>query len=600
MRRSLFCVLLALVLSSAASAAARPAASVAVPRVSAFYYPWYGTPTPDGAYQHWNQDGHAPPNNIASAYYPLRGVYSSSNALVVSAQMDEIRSAGIDQIDVSWWGQGSAEDQRMPLVVADARTDGITVAAHLEPYGGRTVASTVADMQYLEQHYGIRTFYVYRAPDFPAAEWAAAQTAIHASGGVTDFAQTGMVGWAAAAGFDGVYTYDIVTFSGNMFHRFCAEAHKKHLICAPSVGPGYDAKRGDGDTHFKPRRNGGTYDAMWRAAIASSRRPGHDHVVQRVARGDADRAGCAVAPSRPGSVPLVRRRLGPARPAGGVLVPRPDALLVGHLQEHVRRAAEHQRVVELVGGDAAQLRMREVDAGIRPVGEPERRGSFRRADLEQIGDGDDTAGPGLAARDAFQLAQLFERVDAHVRVAADAHADRAVADARDRQEAVAEVRLGERADADPRLGCREQVELVAVGVRRVHDGRRGTEAAGLVEQLDRSPPVLGQAFVDLARLLVGVDVQWQAVLRRVAPELAERIGRAGAHGVGGDTDGDAVAAERLELAQVVGRPTPGESAGCRRGGNTRRDRRTRSRPPRPLPRRRAPRRGRDSGTRRPR
>ncbi len=270
MRCSLFCVLLALVLSGAASAAARPAASVAVPRVSAFYYPWYGTPTPDGAYQHWNQDGHAPPNNIASAYYPLRGVYSSSSALVVSAQMDEIRSAGIDQIDVSWWGQGSAEDQRMPLVVADARTDGITVAAHLEPYGGRTVASTVADMQYLEQHYGIRTFYVYRAPDFPAAEWAAAQTAIHASGGVTDFAQTGMVGWAAAAGFDGVYTYDIVTFTGNMFHRFCAEAHKKHLICAPSVGPGYDAKRGDGDTHFKPRRNGGTYDAMWRAAIASS------------------------------------------------------------------------------------------------------------------------------------------------------------------------------------------------------------------------------------------------------------------------------------------------------------------------------------------
>jgi glycoprotein endo-alpha-1,2-mannosidase len=262
MRRLLLFVLLALVLPGAASAAA--------PRVSAFYYPWYGMPSKDGSYQHWDQAGHAPPTNIASAYYPLRGVYSSSDALVVSAQMDEIRSAGIDQIDVSWWGQGSAEDQRMPLVLADARLDGITVAAHLEPYGDRSVASTVADIQYLEQQYGIRTFYVYRAPDFPASEWAAAQPQIHAGGGVTVYAQTGMVGWAAAAGFDGVYTYDIVTFGGNMFHRFCGEARKKHLLCAPSVGPGYDAKRGDGDTHYKPRRNGATYDAMWRAAIASS------------------------------------------------------------------------------------------------------------------------------------------------------------------------------------------------------------------------------------------------------------------------------------------------------------------------------------------
>ena len=42
-----------------------------------------------------------------------------------------------------------------------------------------------------------------------------------------------------------------------------------HLLCAPSVGPGYNAKRGSGDPVVKPRKHGQTYDAMWRAAVSS-------------------------------------------------------------------------------------------------------------------------------------------------------------------------------------------------------------------------------------------------------------------------------------------------------------------------------------------
>ena len=47
----------------------------------------------------------------------------------------------------------------------------------------------------------------------------------------------------------------------------CDRAHKAGLICAPSVGPGYNALRANGDTHIKSRDNGTTYDAMWKAAI---------------------------------------------------------------------------------------------------------------------------------------------------------------------------------------------------------------------------------------------------------------------------------------------------------------------------------------------
>jgi glycoprotein endo-alpha-1,2-mannosidase len=245
-----------------------PASAQAAVRVTAFYYPWYGTPAVDGTFQHWGQRDHTPPNDIASAYYPARGLYSSSDLLVVGAQMDEIRAAGIDEVAVSWWGRGSAEDGRLGLVAAAARSDGIAVAAHLEPYGGRSVASTVADVQYLRTAYGIKTFYVYRPLDLPVADWAAAKTALHA-GGTTLFAQTALAGAAAAAGFDGVYTYDIVTYGGWAFRRLCDEAHAVKLLCAPSVGPGYDARRGSGDPRVKPRRDGRTYDSMWRLAIGS-------------------------------------------------------------------------------------------------------------------------------------------------------------------------------------------------------------------------------------------------------------------------------------------------------------------------------------------
>ncbi len=229
-----------------------PSRAQAATRVSAFYYPWYATSAHDGGYQHWSQRGHAPPNDIASAFYPARGLYSSADRLVIGAQMDELHVAGVDEVAVSWWGRGSPEDARLPAVLAAAHAAGLAVAAHLEPYPGRTVAGTVDDVRYLHG-LGIRTFYVYRALELPSPTGSAANTTLHAEG-VTLIAQTALVGAAAAAGFDGVYTYDIVMYGGDKFMRLCAQAHKMHLLCAPSVGPGYDARRGSGDPKVKLRQ----------------------------------------------------------------------------------------------------------------------------------------------------------------------------------------------------------------------------------------------------------------------------------------------------------------------------------------------------------
>jgi hypothetical protein len=253
-------------LAAVAAALTFAPAALAAPKVAIFYYPWYGTPARDGGYVHWNEADHVPPADIASPYYPIRGAYSSSNPAVVAAQMEEIEAAGVGEVVFSWWGRGSAEDARLALVAAAARARGLEVAAHLEPYAGRTAAMVANDIAYLRA-VGIRDFYVYEPTDIDVAEWPAV---VAAAGDARLYAETARVGFAAKAGFAGVYTYDIVTYGGWMFRRFCAEAHALHLVCAPSVGPGFDSSATNPAPQVKPRRNGVTYDRMWTAALRAS------------------------------------------------------------------------------------------------------------------------------------------------------------------------------------------------------------------------------------------------------------------------------------------------------------------------------------------
>ena len=179
--------------------------------------------------------------------------------------MAEISAAGVDEVISSWWGWGSTEDQRLPAVIAAANAHGLEVAVHLEPYPGRTVSMLEEDVDHLKA-LGIYEFYVYEPQDLPAAAW---KELTSEESDVRFYAQTALPGFAAAGGFAGIYTYDILVYGGSTFGRVCAEARALHLLCAPSVGPGYDAFRATGDTRVKPRRNGATYDAMWHAALAA-------------------------------------------------------------------------------------------------------------------------------------------------------------------------------------------------------------------------------------------------------------------------------------------------------------------------------------------
>jgi len=259
---------------------ARPVVAARVPPpthgtgTAVFFYPWYASQPHDGAWRHWDEGGHAPPDDVGSDYYPLRGAYSSLDQSVLSTQMADIASAGIGEVIVSWWGQGSFEDRALGGVVAAAAANGVTVGIHLEPYVGRTAQTVMSDYGYLAG-IGITDIWVYQADLLPAAGLAAAN---HAFGGLRTMAESGDVGfvlsggfaaWAASAGFRGVYLYDAINYEAGAFPAFCATAHAYGLVCAPVAAPGFSAVRATGATYGRQRDDGQTYDERWMGDVGA-------------------------------------------------------------------------------------------------------------------------------------------------------------------------------------------------------------------------------------------------------------------------------------------------------------------------------------------
>lgn len=269
MRRASFIAAVgaALVAAGAGTGAPTPADRPS-PGVAIFYYAWYGTPRVDGAWQHWGQRQHTPPRDIGAAYYPSRGPYSSSSTAVVRSQMREIAATGIDTVIVSWWGPGSVEDARLRPVAVAARSAGLHVALHVEPWAGRTPAG-VADALPGLRGLGIRDVYVYDSTVDSDEDWRTALQAL-AGQGLRVFAHTPLPGKALSGGFQGLYTYDVLVHDGRSFGRMCASARQLGLLCAPSIGPGFDAYRATGDIRRRDRNDGRRYDHMWQSALRAT------------------------------------------------------------------------------------------------------------------------------------------------------------------------------------------------------------------------------------------------------------------------------------------------------------------------------------------
>ncbi len=270
-------------------------------KIAAFYYPWYGNPSTDGGWVHWDQNNHQPPQDIGSDYFPALGAYSSRDPQVLAQHMAWLRQAGIGVIITSWWGQGSYEDRAVPLILQTAERYGIKVAFHIEPYGGRTAEKLVSDIKYIYEKYGgspafFRTtassryspgdqpkgmFFVWsiefkefgQSP-VQADYWLPAMDEIHAlPQGALVIANTLQGSWINSGHLDGLYNYVTLHVDQNGGFNWARNMPPDSLYI-PSVIPGNSARRvGYPEDTYVPRNDGATYNEQWTAALGTGVEP---------------------------------------------------------------------------------------------------------------------------------------------------------------------------------------------------------------------------------------------------------------------------------------------------------------------------------------
>jgi hypothetical protein len=270
-------------------------------KVAAFYYPWYGNPETDGEWIHWTQNNHLPPDDISSDFYPALGTYSSNDPAVVAQHMEWLRQAGVGVIITSWWGQGSREDQAVPMLLQTAEQYAIKVSFHIEPYNGRTAESLVGDINYLYKNYGsspafFRSIATSRYSQNPepkgmffvwsigakgaegervqADYWMEAMDAIHSlPESALIIANTVQGSWINDGHFDGLYNYASLHLEeGGGFDW--ARSLPPGALYVPSVIPGFSARRvGYAEDTYVARGDGKTYNEQWTVALETGIQP---------------------------------------------------------------------------------------------------------------------------------------------------------------------------------------------------------------------------------------------------------------------------------------------------------------------------------------
>ena len=273
--------------------ASSPAATDAAAPTSivyAHYYPWYSS---SPQFRHWNGGDPTrpdPQDNLATTSYPSLGPYASLDvAGTLDQHMQWLVQAKVDVLIVSWWGQGSYEDSAVGGILDRAAGYGLRVCFQIEPYAGRSAASTVSDIVYLYAQYGqhpafYRTtrstlngsstaprgvFFLF-APTDPSLATAIGSIRGTANDAIilvrtddskmyTDPDIRGQIGWTGA---DGMYNYGFYDADGTYATSL---PWSPDYLLVYAVCPGFDNSRDSGITTpvVVPRNAGAAYDASW-------------------------------------------------------------------------------------------------------------------------------------------------------------------------------------------------------------------------------------------------------------------------------------------------------------------------------------------------
>ena len=264
----------------AAASAPNPSVAGAMSRtVFAYYYPWFsGAPS----YRHWLS---GTPGQVVGSSIPLLGAYDSRSASTLDTQMRWVAAAKIDVLTLSWWGQGSYEDQDVPAILAKAAQYGIKVSFMIDQYTGRTPGSVAGDIAYIYAKYGASPafFRVSRPTEYgPSANprgiffiynpqgsgWASAIDGLR--GTVNDaivLVRTNDSRLLSDSGVSGVI--DSMHVDGMFNMGYYAAGYQSPLpessnyLLVFAAQPGFDNTHSGGTLQLS-RDGGATYDNVWR------------------------------------------------------------------------------------------------------------------------------------------------------------------------------------------------------------------------------------------------------------------------------------------------------------------------------------------------
>ncbi len=255
--------------------------------VLAFYYVWYTWPW-EGFNDTIVEYGKYWSN---SYYYPIIGLYSSNDELVIRYHFKLAKMIGIDGFLVSWWGIKTLSDFNFRLLLKIAKEYDIKLAIYFEGPGFKARAGKSIDkfiklcvraLSYIYDNYANDDAYlkilgkpvvgIYGAPLVPPEVWKKIFEELRRKGKeFITFGDTFDVKYILS--FDGLHKYNIPGYNGTyglvkaweIYGGSCNVIRKKDRIFTVTVNPGFNNRKIKpyGGWKIVLRMNGLRYNGMW-------------------------------------------------------------------------------------------------------------------------------------------------------------------------------------------------------------------------------------------------------------------------------------------------------------------------------------------------